>query len=193
MNRRHLIALIGGAALCPTAARAQQPPKTARVGVLRFGTASAFANRVEALRAGLRDLGYVEGRNLVMEFRWADTVEQLQEMAADLVATKVDVIFATASTEVEPARRATQTIPIVFATHSDPITLGHVASLPRPGGNITGLSMQQAILAGKQLEILKQTVPHATRFGMLWSPTAPSNPPVVEAAGLLAINLVFGS
>src|SRR5262245_8874446 len=123
MNRRHLVTLIGGAALWPPAARAQQPPKTARIGVLRFGTASAFANRVEALRAGLRDLGYVEGRNLVIEFRWADTVEQLQEMAADLVATKVDVIFATASTEVEPARRATQTIPIVFATHSDPVTL----------------------------------------------------------------------
>jgi putative ABC transport system substrate-binding protein len=103
-------------------------------------------------------------------------------MATELVAMKVDVIFATASTEVEPARRATGAIPIVFATHSDPVGLGHVASLPRPGGNITGLSMQKAILAGIQLEILKETVPHATGFGVLWSPTAPSNRPVVQAA-----------
>ena len=161
--------------------RAQQPAKIPRIGFLRFGPASAYAGRVEALRAGLRDLGYVEGKNIVIEFRWAETVEQLPELAAELVRMNVDVIFAISSTEVEPARQATKTIPIVFATHADPVGLGHVASLARPGGNITGLTVLLTDLVAKQLEILKEAVPQATRIGVLYSPTAPSHRPALQA------------
>jgi putative ABC transport system substrate-binding protein len=94
----------------------------------------------------------------------------------------VDVIFATSSTETERARQATNIIPIVFATHADPVGLGHVASLSRPGGNITGLSVSQSEVTGKAVEILKEMVPHARRFGVLWTPTAPSGPPTLRAA-----------
>jgi putative ABC transport system substrate-binding protein len=107
-------------------------------------------------------------------------------LAAELARMNVDVIFAPSSTYVEAARRATQTIPIVFAIHADPVGLGHVASFARPGGNITGLSMLFTELAAKELEILKDAVPHATRVGVLWNPTTPSRPPAlkaVEAAG----------
>ena len=96
---------------------------------------------------GLRDLGYVEGKNIAIEFRWAESAEQLPDLATDLVRRNVDVIFAISSTMVEPARQATSTIPIVFATHADPVGIGHVASLGQPGGNITGLSMLLTELA----------------------------------------------
>ena len=128
MRRRAFIRLISGAAAWPLAARAQQPEKIARVGFLDLGPASARVDRVDALRAGLRDLGYVEGKNIVIEFRWAERAEQLPGLAADLVRLNVDVIFAISSTMVEPARQATSTIPIVFATHADPVGIGHVAS-----------------------------------------------------------------
>jgi len=186
MTRRRFIMLLagGGVAGWPLAAPAQQPAKVPRIGYLRFGSASAGANRVEALRAGLRDLGYVEGKNIVIEFRWADTIEQLHILAAELVRMNVDIIFATSSTEVEPARQATKTIPIVFDAHADPV--GVVASLARPGGNITGLSVMLPELVAKQLEILTEAVPHVTRIGVLFTPTAPSHRPAlqaVEAAG----------
>jgi putative ABC transport system substrate-binding protein len=169
------------ATLAPEA-RAQQQAQIARLGFLGFGTPAAATTRVEALRAGLRDLGYVEGKNLVIEFRWSRTVEQMHDAAAELARLKVDVIFASSSTEVEPARRATNTIPIVFATHADPVGLGHVASLARPGGNITGLAVMQPDITAKRLEILKETVPQATRFGVLWDRTAPSYRPFLQAA-----------
>jgi putative ABC transport system substrate-binding protein len=180
-NRRAVISLIGGAAAWPLAARGQQPAKVPRIGVLRFGPASANAVRVETLRAGLRQLGYVEGNNVAIEFRWAETVDQLPALAAELVRMNVDVILAMSSTEVEPTRQATQTIPIVFAVHADPVGLGHVASLARPGGNITGLTIILTDLVAKQLEILKEAVPLATRIGVLFSPTAPSHRPALQA------------
>jgi putative ABC transport system substrate-binding protein len=192
MRRRDVITLLGGAVASvawPLAARAQPPGKVARLGFLKFGPASAFAGRVEALRTGLRALGYVEGQNLVMEFRWADTVDQLSELAAELVRMNVDLIFATSSTEVGAVRRLTTTIPIVFATHSDPVGLGHVASLARPGGNITGLADVQPDLAAKRLELLQEVVPHATRFGVFWSPTAPSHAPVLQAVEVAGAKL----
>jgi putative tryptophan/tyrosine transport system substrate-binding protein len=182
MRRREFITLIGGAAASwSLPARAQQPAKVPRIGLLRFGSASGFANRVEALQTGLRELGYVEGKNIVIEFRWAETVDQLPKLAAELVRTNVDVIFAPSSTETEAARQATKTIPIVFGTHADPVGLGHVASLARPGGNITGLTVILTDLAAKGLEILKEAVPGATRIGVLFSPTAPSHRPAVQA------------
>jgi putative ABC transport system substrate-binding protein len=164
MRRRDFIMLLGGvAAAWPPTARAQQPAKVARIGYLNLGPASAIRSRVEALRVGLRDLGWIEGKNIVIEFRWADNVDQLPGLAAELVRMKVDVIFAPSSTIVEPARQATKTIPIVFARHADPIGTGHVASLPRPGGNITGLSELTTEIDAKALEILKEVLPQATR------------------------------
>jgi ABC-type uncharacterized transport system substrate-binding protein len=175
MTRRNFITLLGGAAAWPLAARAQQSDQLRRVGFLAFGTVSAWANRIEALRVSLRELGYVEGRNIAIEVRRTENIEQLSALAAELVRLRVDLILAPSSTEVAAAREATSAIPIVFATHADPVGLGHVASLPRPGGNITGLT-------AKALEILKTAVPRATRFGVLWSPTAPSYRPTLQAA-----------
>jgi len=195
MRRRELIGVAGTALFAwPLIARAQQPAKIARLGYLGFGDSADAAARVEAFRAGLRDLGYVEGKNLLIEFRWSSTVDQMREAASDLARMKVDLIFASSSTEVEPARRATSTIPIVFATHADPVGVGHVSSLARPGGNLTGLAVMQADITAKRLEILKQAVPRATRFGVLWDSTAPSYRPVLEAAeaakGKLGVQLL---
>jgi len=185
MKRREFIALVGGGALLLAAkvkrARGQQPARVQRIGYLGLGPASAWATRVEVLRAGLRDLGWIEGKNIVIEFRWADEVEQLPGLAAELVRLPVDVIFANSSTQVEAARQATQTIPIVFSNHADPVGIGHVASLARPGGNITGLSMLLTDLAVKELEILTEAVPHAKRIGVVWNPTTPSHAPAVRA------------
>jgi len=153
IGRRKFLATLGGAAVAwPLAARAQQPGKVARIGYLGLGPASARTTQVEALRAGLRDLGWVEGKNVIIEFRWADKVDELPALAAALAHMPVDVIFAHSSTQVEAARQATQTIPIVFANHADPVGVGHVASLARPGGNITGLSMLLTELSAKGLK-----------------------------------------
>jgi putative tryptophan/tyrosine transport system substrate-binding protein len=182
IGRRKFLATLGGAAAAwPLAARAQQPAQVSRIGVLRLGPASAFAGRLEALRAGFRQLGYVEGKDIVFELRWAETVEQLPQLAAELVRMNVDVIFATGSVEVEPTRQATKTIPIVFATHADPVGVGHVASLARPGGNITGLTIIQTDLVAKQLEILKEAVPQATRIGVQFNPTTLWHRPALQA------------
>ena len=187
MRRREFISLLGGAAVAwPIAARAQQPAKVPHIGFLDLGPASARASRVEALRGGLRQLGYIEGRNLIFEFRWADSIEHVPKLAAELVDMKVDIIVGTSSTMVEAARQATNSIPIVFFAHADPVGVGHVASLARPGGNMTGLSMLLTEMVAKELEILKELVPDATRLGVLWNPRTPSHTvavKAVEAAG----------
>jgi putative ABC transport system substrate-binding protein len=134
----------------------------------------------------LRDLGYVDGTNIAIDWRWAERVDQLPELAAELVRMNVDVIFAPSSTFVEVARQVTTSIPIVFAVHADPVGLGHVASLARPSGNVTGLSMLLTELAAKELEIMKEAVPQAMRIGVLWNPTTPSHVRAlraIEAAG----------
>jgi putative ABC transport system substrate-binding protein len=188
--RRKFIAVVGSASLAwPLAARGQQPSRVARIGFLGLGRASAWADQVEALRAGLRDLGDVEGKNIVIEFLWAESVDQLPELAAQLVRMNVDIIFAPASTEVEPARQATKTIPIVFAQHADPVGIGHVASLARPGGNITGISMVLSEIAAKALEIFKEVMPHAKRVAVLWNPTTPSHIQVMKAVEVAAESL----
>jgi putative ABC transport system substrate-binding protein len=168
-------------ALFPTDVLAQQPPKGPQIGYLISGPPTLWTNRIEAMRTGLRDLGYVEGKNMTFVFQSAETPERLPGVAAELVRRNVDVIFATSSTEVEAARRATKTIPIVFATHADPERLGHVASLARPGGNITGLSMLLTEVVVKELEIMKQVLPHMTRIGVLLTLTAPSHRPASDA------------
>ena len=187
MRRREFMTLLGGASvpLWPVAL-AQQPAKMVRIGFLGFGTVSAWSSRVVALLAGLRDHGYVEGNNLRMEFRWAERAEQLPELAAELVGMKVDLIYAHSSTEVEAALQVTKTIPIVFGGHADPVGLGHVATLARPGRNATGLTVILSDLVAKELALLKEAVPQATRIGVLFSPAAPSHRPAlqsVETAG----------
>jgi putative tryptophan/tyrosine transport system substrate-binding protein len=182
MRRREFITLLGGAAVSwPLAARVQQPADIPRIGFLRLGLPAPNAKRIEALRAGLRQLGYVEGKTIAIEFRWAETVDELPALAAELVRMNVDIILAPSSSEVEPARQATRTIPIVFASHADPIGVGHVASLPRPGGNITGLTLIQTDLIAKQLEILREVLPRAVRIGVLVGATAPSHRPAAQA------------
>jgi putative ABC transport system substrate-binding protein len=196
MRRREFISLIGGLAVArPLAARAQQPAKLARIGWLGIGLAAASEKRIEALRVGLRELGYVEGKTFVLEFRWATTVDQLSGLAVELVRAGVNVIFAPSSTEVEVARAATTSIPIIFAAHADPVAVGHVTSLARPGGNITGRSVLLTDLVAKQLATLKEALPNATRIGILWNPTAPSHQPALKALGTagdqLGVHLVY--
>jgi putative tryptophan/tyrosine transport system substrate-binding protein len=179
MKRRDFITLLSGAAAAwPLASRAQQQGKIPRVGFL--GLAAEFSG-VEALRAGLRDLGYSEGTTVLIEWRWAEKVDQLPELAAELVRMNVNVIVAPSSTFVEAARHVTASIPIVFVVHADPVGLGHVASLAQPSGNSTGLSMLLTELAAKGLEMMKEAVQHAARIGVLWNPTTPSHQRALEA------------
>jgi putative ABC transport system substrate-binding protein len=181
------MAMLGGTAMAwPINLCAQGRAKVARIGFLGLGPASAWVDQIEALRAGLHDLGYVESENIVIEFRWAQSVDQLAGFAAEFVQLNVDLIIAPASTEVEPARRATTTIPIVFAQHADPVGLGHVASIARPGGNITGVSMILPEIAAKALEIFKELMPQARRVGVLSNPTTPSHTQVLKAVGATA-------
>jgi len=194
IGRRELIVALGGVAVTwPLGLQAQQPSKIAKIGFLGLNPASSFTTRIEALWKGLHQLGYVEGKNLLIEYQWADTVDQLPELAAQLVRMKVDLIFAPVSTFVEPARQVTKTIPIVFASHADPVGVGHVQSLAHPGGNVTGLSMLNTELAAKELEILHEAIPQSTRIGILWNPTTPSHGPamqsVQDAAASLGVRL----
>jgi putative ABC transport system substrate-binding protein len=191
MRRRDFIVLLGSAAsVWPLAAGAQQSKKIPTIGILTMGTATGRPLlAVDAFRQGLRDLGWIEGQNVLVEMLVAPTVDRLPELADELVRRNVDVIFASSSTFVEAARQATKTIPIVFSAHNDPVGVGHVASLAHPGGNITGLSQLQTELAAKQLEMLKEAVPQATRIGVLWNPTTPSHPPALKSIEAAAAKL----
>ena len=181
-RRREVIGLIASALVAPHGAFAQAQIKIARVGFLGPAPAANYASRVEALRAGLRELGYVEGTNLNVAFRWAETANQMPELAAELVRAGAEVILAPSSTETAAILEATKTVPVVFATHADPVGIGHVASLARPGGNATGLTMLLTEMVAKELEALKEALPNATRFGVLFTSTAPSHIPALEAA-----------
>src|ERR1700743_3657837 len=132
MHRREFILVLGGIALRPLGLRAQGVAKVATIGFLGLAPASSWANEVDALRSGLRELGYVEGKNIVLEFRWANDVDDLPVLANEFVSMGVDILFAPPSTQVDPARQATKIIPIVFAQHADPVGTGHVASLAHP-------------------------------------------------------------
>jgi putative ABC transport system substrate-binding protein len=173
MRRRKFITLLGGAAAWPLAARAQQPAEPV-IGVLQVGTAGEAADLINstALREGLRDAGYVEGRNLAIEYRYAENhYERLPDMAADLVRRRVSVIFASGGGQAPPAAKAaTATIPIVFAGGFDPVQSGLVASLNRPGSNITGVSFAGNISESKRLGLLHAMVPSATAIGVLINP-----------------------
>jgi putative ABC transport system substrate-binding protein len=173
MRRREFITLIGGAAAWPITGRAQQAAKVARIGYLSTNLASS-PHHHEAFRQGLRDLGYVEGRNVVIEYRDAEgKLERVPALAAELVALKVDVIFVGGGTRVTlGAMQATKTIPIVFTGVGDPVESGLVTNLARPGGNVTGLSSLGPELVAKNLELLKQAVPGVDRVAVLWRPGA---------------------
>src|SRR5215207_4537000 len=159
MRRRAFIALMPNIIVAPRLAFAQELAKVARIGFLGPTPAASVAPRVEALRAGLRDLGYEEGKNLIFEFRWAATPDQMPALVADLIRAGADVIVALSSLETAAALATTKTVPVVFTTHADPVGLGHVASLARPGGNATGLTMLLTDLVGKELEVLKEALP----------------------------------
>jgi putative ABC transport system substrate-binding protein len=186
LKRREFIALLGGAAAWPLAVYAQQRARLPHVGFL--GLVPEFMPG-DGLRSGLRDLGYIEGSNIVIEWRWAQKVEDLPALAAELVHMPVDVIFAPSSTFVEAARQVTTTIPIVFAVHADPVGLGHVASLARPGGNITGMSMLLTELVAKGLEMMTEALPQAHRIGVLWNPTTPSHARALQSVETAAEKL----
>ena len=176
--------------LLATEASAQPPSKVSQIGWLIYGSRAEYpASRIEALKAGLRDHGYVEGKNIALVFRYAPTIERLRELAADLVRMNVDVILAISSTETEAARQSTSTIPIVFAGHADPVAVGHVAGLARPGGNITGISVLMPDLVAKQLELMKQALPHMKRVGVVAVSTAPSTRPALHAVEAAAERL----
>jgi putative ABC transport system substrate-binding protein len=190
MDRRAFIgSLAGGLPAVPVAAEAQQAGRVPQIGYLSYGSPAEAVNRVGALKIGLRDHGYVEGKSIGFVFRCAETAERLPELAADLVRLKVALIFAPTSTEVDAARRATKTISIVFAGHADPQGVGHVASLARPGGNITGLSLLLTEIVPKQLEIMKQALPHMKRIGVLVTVTAASHRPAMHAVEATAQRL----
>jgi ABC-type uncharacterized transport system substrate-binding protein len=166
IGRRHFITLLGGAAAAwPLAARAQQA-KT--IGLLGSGTAAAQSQWTAAFVRRMRELGWIEGRNLAIEYRWAEgNNERLPELAADLVRLKADVILTHNTQPPLAAKQATAKIPIVFATAGDPVATGLVASLARPGGNITGLSSQSDDTAGKRLELLRELIPGLRRLAFL--------------------------
>ena len=174
MNRK-LFSLITFVFLAAgTFAEAQQPKKIPRIGVLSGSSASANTGRHEAFRQGLRALGYVEGKNIIIEWRWADgKIANLPALAAELVRLKVDVIVTAGPQVTHAAKEATSTIPIVMAFDNDPVGSGHVASLARPGKNITGLSTLSPELSGKQLELLKEVVPGLSRVGVLGTSIQP--------------------
>ena len=167
MNRREFITLLGGAAAWPLAARAQQASKLPTIGFLGASTASAWSCWSAAFVQRLRELGWIDGRTVAIEYRWAEgRSERYAEIAAEFVRLKVDVIL-TVGGAVVAAQQATSVIPIVFAIAIDPVETGLVASLGRPGGNVTGLSMQATDLAGKRLELLREVLPGLHRLAIL--------------------------
>ena len=169
---------------------AQQQKKIARIGFLAINSVSSTATSAGAFRQGLRQLGYVEDQNIVVEWRYADgKADRLPGLAAELIGLKVDVIVTAATAPAQAAKRATSTIPIVIANHNDLVGAGLVDSLARPGGNVTGLSNIAIELSGKRLELLKEMVPKLSRVAVLRIPSAPATPPQMKEMEVAAHSL----
>ena len=171
MNKKILLILVTLALVSFDRAEAQQPAKIPRIGILRPG--SPPDSNIDGFRQGLRELGYVEGQNIFLEYRWVDREDRLLDLARELVQLKVDVILTGSTPAAVAAKEATKTIPIVFGSASDPIGVGLVASLAHPGGNITGMSLLAPELWPKRLELIKETLPKLTRVAMLWNRNNP--------------------
>ena len=168
-------------------AEAQQPKKVPRIGYLSGTSPSVNSARIEAFRQGLRELGYVEGKNIIIEWRYAEgKLDRLPALAAELVRLKVDVIVSSAPPPTRSAKQATVTIPIVMAYDDDPVGNGFVASLARPGGNITGLATLAPEISGKQLELLREIVPKLSRVAVLGDVTRPGTPQALREINLAA-------
>jgi putative ABC transport system substrate-binding protein len=194
MRRRTFVALLGGVAVAsPFAARAQQKAMPV-IGVLGTGSPSVSSGPLMAFRQGLSEAGYVEGQNLAIEYRWAEgNYDRLPALAADLVDRKVDLIMASSPPSALAAKNATSTIPIVFRGGGDPVGVGLVASLARPGGNLTGVSFVADELTAKRLELLSELIPRAGVFALLVNPNNPSAERIIrgeqEAARLKGVQL----
>src|SRR5262245_29373357 len=173
VQRREFITLFSGAAAWPLAASAQAPSKIPRVGFIIGGSSTSARQHFEAFRQGLRQLGYLEGQTIVLEVRWAEgRVQRIPELVAELVKLKVDVLMVSNSAAALAAKKATGTIPIVMFA-GDPVGLGLVVSLARPGGNLTGLSYFNEVVMGKRLELIKDLVPRLARVAVLRNPMVP--------------------
>src|SRR6266508_177738 len=168
-------------------AEAQQPTKVPRIGFLFAGAPSAVMGRIKALRQGLQERGYVEGKNIVIEYRYGEgNLDRLLPIAAELVHLKVDVIVTGGPTDTRAAKQATTTLPIVMAQDSDPVGSGFIASLARPGGNITGLSTLSPEISGKQMDLLKEILPKISRVAVVGNSIEPGNPETLKETQLAA-------
>jgi putative ABC transport system substrate-binding protein len=175
IRRREFITLLGGAAASPLAARAQQPAKLPVIGFLHSGAPGGFAHFVAAFHQGLGEAGYIEHRNVRIEYRWAEgQVDQLPRLASELVRAQVAVICAGSPPAALAAKAATTTIPVVFTSGEDPIKLGLVASFNRPGGNITGVAVLIDVLGSKRLGLLREIIPDAALIAVLLDPDWPT-------------------
>src|SRR3990172_3079781 len=191
-----IVAIVVTFAMCGVAVEAQQPTKIPRIGYLSPSFPTNSPARTEAFRQGLRELGYVEGKNIVIEWRFADgKLDRLPALVAELVRLKVDIIVTVGTTVTRAAKEATSTIPIIMTQDPDPVGSGFVASLARPGGNITGLSTLRPEISGKQLEILKEVVPRLSRVAVLGRSTsaasAQASKEIELAAGALKVKLQY--
>jgi ABC-type uncharacterized transport system substrate-binding protein len=175
MRRREFVQIAATAIAWPFTALAQQSPKLPTIGILGPTTASLDSDRVSAFMQRLRELGWIEGRNVTIEYRWAEgRVDHLADFASEFVRRKVDVIVTSGTPAVVAAKRATTIIPIVFAAVGDPVGNGLITSLARPGGNATGLSIQATDLAGKRLELLREVIPALRRLAIMANPDSPA-------------------
>ena len=191
-----IVLLVGLALASAHPAQAQQPKKVPRIGFLTATSASSQAPRLEAFRQGLKQLGYFEGKNIAIEYRFAEEkLDRVANLAAQLVHLKVDIIVTGGGTSTRAAKEATVTIPIVMGFDNDPVGSGFVASLARPGGNITGLSTLSPEISGKQLELLKEIVPKLARVAVFGNSSAPGNAQALKeielAAGAFGVKLQY--